>query len=193
MQIKYKRNNSINFSDEIIIGKVPIVCKNFDNYSDIELTPKHRKNNGENKSFQNNLFNYSISFFLLTAVLIFLYKIISSTFINFGNITSTLFVSIYFLLLGNTLFFVLRKKMLSLKVKNKILHIKSFPVLNVKIPTDQILRCEVNAISNDQSIVKDKLHFALNENGNKYKQIINDGMLLQMINGQYIIIGSAKG
>lgn len=82
--------------------------------------------------------------------------------------------------------------MLSLEIKNEMLHIKSFPALNEKIPVNQILKCEVRTMNNGQFRLKDKLYFALNENGNKYRQIIKDGMLLQMINGRYIIIGSAK-
>jgi len=52
------------------------------------------------------------------------------------------------------------------------------------------LKCEVRTMRNGKFVGNNRLHFALNENGNKYKQAAKDGMLIQLNNGKYIIIGS---
>ena len=80
--------------------------------------------------------------------------------------------------------------MLTLEVKDEELHLKSFPALNKRIPVNQILRCELNSINKGQ--FNSKTHFALNENGNRYKQPLTSGISLQLINGNHIIIGSHK-
>jgi hypothetical protein len=82
--------------------------------------------------------------------------------------------------------------MLSLKVENGALHIKSFPSLNKKIPINQIIKCELNTMKNNRFSHSRKIHFALNNNGNRYKQPLTLGLSLQLINGEHIIIGSYK-
>jgi hypothetical protein len=82
--------------------------------------------------------------------------------------------------------------MLTLKVKEDTLQIKSFPLLNKKIPINQILKCELNTLNNGNFNYSNKIHFALNENGNRYKQPLNSGVSLQLINGKHIIIGSKR-
>ena len=82
--------------------------------------------------------------------------------------------------------------MLTLEVREGVLQIKSFPLLNKKIPINQILKCELNTLENGNFNYSNKIHFSLNEDGNRYKQPLNSGISLQLINGKHIIIGSKK-
>lgn len=82
--------------------------------------------------------------------------------------------------------------MLSLKVKDETLHIKSFPALNKKIPVNQILKCELNTMHNKKFSLSNKVHFALNKDGNRYKLPLTSGIALQLIDGNHILIGSYK-
>ncbi len=98
----------------------------------------------------------------------------------------------YFLLFISAICLVSKRKMLLLKVKGKTLHIKSFPALNEKIPVNQILKCELNTINNGKYTHSNKAHFALNEDGNRYKLPLTSGIALQLIDGNHILIGSYK-
>jgi hypothetical protein len=193
-QLNYRVNNSVSFADEIIIGEAPIISKSFNNYSDIELFPKPIRN-GENKRkkfSQNYMLNFSILSFILIAFLILFSRIVTSTLFSFNSFSTSIFVGGYFLFFALTVILLLKRKMLSLKVENGALHIKSFPSLNKKIPINQIIKCELNTMKNNRFSHSRKIHFALNNNGNRYKQPLTLGLSLQLINGEHIIIGSYK-
>ncbi len=119
-------------------------------------------------------------------------KIVSTTFLNFNSIVASLFVGGYFILFLLTIILILKKRMLSLVVKGDILHIKSFPTLNEKIPVSQVLKCELNTMKEEQFELSGKIRFALNEEGNRYKLPLSSGIALQLTNGSHIIIGSHK-
>ena len=194
-QLKYRTNTSINFTDEITIGEVPVVSS-FNNLikpnPERELKTKVSKKNELEKTEKNNILNYTLLSFFLVATLTIFSKIVYSTFITLNSFITASFIAFYFVLFAFTLFVVAKKKMLSLNVKDGVLQIKSFPNLNEKISLSEIARCEIQANTNNKIRKQEKLHFALNENGNRYKQKLNDGILLQMINGELILIGSAK-
>ncbi len=188
---KYYKNSSSNFSDEIIIGDDSIFSHTFDSSEESIFLPP--KENRLPKDVTNNfLLNYSIFSFILVATLIGLTKIVSATFTSFNNLSTTFFVGGYFLLFVISLVLIVKRKMLTLEVKEETLIIKSFPLLNKRIPINQILRCELNTLEDGKFRNYNKVHFALNENGNRYKQPLNSGISLQLINGNHIIIGSKK-
>ncbi len=193
-QLKYRGNNSVDFADEIIFGENSIVSKNKINHSELNLFTKSipKKNGKDEPSFQNYLLNFSILSFLLIVLMVVFTKIVSTSFISFNSLVTSSFVGGYFVLFLFTIFIISKKKMLTLEIKNKELHLKSFPALNKKIPVSQILRCELNTMRNGKYNPQNKIHFSLNENGNKYKQPLTSGISLQLINGNHIIIGSHK-
>lgn len=193
-QIKYQSNKLVNFADEIIIGDNPIISKNSQNYSSFDLLNNPPSNNSilQEKPTPNYLFNFSIGIISVIATFIILSKVVTVTFSVVNDFFTTAFVGGYFLLFISTLILISKRKILSLEVKNDILHIKSFPALNKKIPINQILKCEVNTSNNTNSKLGRKIHFAINENGNKYKQPLVNGINLQLIDGNNIIIGSYK-
>ena len=193
-QLKYKRNNSVNFADEIIFGENSIVSKNKITHSDIdEYTKSSHAISNKNESFsQNYLLSFSILSFSLITFMVILSKIVSTTFISFNSISTSIFVGGYFILFILTIFIISKRKMVTLEIKDDELLLKSFPALNKKIPVNQILKCELNSMKHGQHNRNDKIHFALNENGNKYKQPLTSGISLQLINGQHIIITSHK-
>lgn len=191
--IKYSDNRSANFGDEITIGDSPTISKTIRDNFDISSNTTSKKNeNGVAKHLPNSLFNYSLITFTLIALLIVFGKIVTTSVISFNSISTSIFVGSYFALFLLTIGFISRKKMLTLKVKDETLLLKSFPSLNEKIPINQILKCELNTIKNGKYNTQNKIHFALNENGNKYKQPVNSGITLQLINGQHIFIASHK-
>jgi hypothetical protein len=193
-QVKYKGYQSANFADEIIFGDRSITSKNFDNNSDIDLfsKPRQKHSNIQESSSQNYLLNFSILSFSLIALMIVFSKIVSTTFISFNSLSTAIFVGGYFSLFLLTIFIISKRKMLTLEIKGEELHLKSFPALNKIIPVSQILKCELNTINNGRFNSINKIHFALNENGNRYKQPLTSGITLQLINGQHIIIASHK-
>jgi hypothetical protein len=191
-QLKYRANNSVSFADEIIIGKAPIISKSFDNFSDIDLFPKEKSKTQKENQSQNYMLHFSLLSFALIAFLIILSKIVTSNLFSFNNFSTSFFVLGYFLLFALSVYLISKRKVLSLKVKDNTLYLKSFPSLNKKIPINQIIKCELNTINNGKYSSENKLHFALNENGNRYKQPLTSGVSLQLIDGQHIIIGSYK-
>ncbi len=182
----------MDFADEIRIGENPIITKNFSNYSDIEFFTKPSKKVTPNNFSQNYFLSFSMVSIVLIALIIISTKIISSTFLSFTSFSTSLFVVGYFILFISTIYLISKRKMLSLEVKDKMLHIKSFPALNKKIPVNQILKCELNSMDNEKFTLSDRVHFALNENGNRYKLPLTSGIALQLINGNHIIISSSK-
>ena len=184
----------MDFADEIIIGENPIITKNFSNYSDIEFftKPNQKVTQSDDKISQNYLLSFSMVSFALIIVMILFTKIISTTFLSFSSLSTSLFVTGYFVLFISTIYLISKRKMLSLEVRDKTLHIKSFPALNKKIPVNQILKCELNTTNNDKLSISNRVHFALNENGNRYKLPLTSGIALQLIDGNHIIISSSK-
>ncbi len=188
---KYKGNNSVNFADEIIFGEKSIVSKNRITHNDIDVYTKLKKANSAKRELlsQNSLLNFSVLSFSLIALLVILTKIVSTTFLSFSSISVSIFVGGYFGLFIFTIFIISKRKMVTLKIKGNQLYLKSFPALNKKIPVNQILKCEVDSMNKGHN---NKTLFALNENGNKYKQPLTSGISLQLLNGKHIIIGSHK-
>jgi len=184
----------VDFADEIILGENPIITKNFINNSDFDLisNPTKSKIQSVEKFSQNYLLSFSLVSFSFIATLILFTKIASTTFININNLISSLFVLSYFALFIFSIFLISRRKILSLKVKGHILHIKSFPSLNEKIPINQILKCELNSMNKDKFTATNRKLFALNEDGNRYKLPLTSGIALQLIDGNHILIGSSK-
>lgn len=186
---KYRGNKSVDFADEIRIGKNPIITKNFSNYSDIEFFTKPSQKETPNKFSHNYFLSFSMVSFVLIVLIIISTKIISTSFTSFST---SLFVVGYFILFISTIYLISKRKMLSLEVKDKTLHIKSFPALNKRIPVNQILKCELNTMDKEKFTLSDRVHFALNENGNRYKLPLTSGIALQLIDGNHIIISSSK-
>lgn len=182
----------MDFADEIRIGENPIITKNFSNYSDIEFFTKPSQKETPNKFSQNYFLSFSMVSFVLIALIIIFTKIISTSFLSFTSFSTSLFVVGYFILFISTIYLISRRKMLSLEVKDRTLHIKSFPALNKKIPVNQILKCELNTMDKKEFALSDRVHFALNENGNRYKLPLTSGIALQLIDGNHIIISSSK-
>lgn len=193
-QKKYNSNKSFNFADEIIIGDSPIIHSKFTTISDNEWFSN--LNDKRNTTAQNIAPNYLLIFSILIISLFLAYiiitKIIVFASLIVNDFATMLFVGGYFSFFLSTVILLFKPKMISLEVKNNLLYIKCFPALNKIIPTDQILKCEINAINNGNYNHKHKLLFAMNEDGNKYKQPLNYGMNLQLIDGNNIIIGSIK-
>jgi hypothetical protein len=191
--IKYSDNRSANFGDEIIIGDRPTIGKIINNNFNISSTVPPNKNENEvKKNLPSVLFNYSLVAFNFIVLIMVFGKIVATSAISFNSISTSIFVGSYFSLFLFTIFIISKRKMLTLKVKGETLLLKSFPALNEKIPINQILKCELNTIKNGKYNPQNKIHFALNENGNKYKQPVNSGITLQLINGQHIFIASLK-
>ena len=193
-QLKYRGNKSASFADEIIFGNNSIISQNQINHADIDLIAKSTPKNGNKQESlsQNYLFSFLLVSFSLIAFMIVFSKIVSSTLLTFNSITTSVFVGGYFLLFITTIFILLKRKTITLEIKDKDLHIKSFPALYKKIPVNQILKCELNTLKNDRFLTDNKIHFALNEDRNRYKQKLTSGISLQLINGQHIIIASHK-
>jgi len=193
-QKKHNSNKSYNFIDEIIIGDSPIIHSKFTTISDNEWFSN--LNDKRNTTAQNIAPNYLLIFSILIISLFLAYiiitKIIVFASLIVNDFATMLFVGGYFTFFLSTVILLFKPKMISLEVKNNLLYIKCFPALNKIIPTDQIVKCEINAINNGNNNPKHKLLFAMNEDGNKYKQPLNYGMNLQLIDGNNIIIGSIK-
>ena len=190
-QLKYLNNFSTDFTDEIIIGDSQITGNAGDHGVELNIHEAPIQKNTDPNS-QNYLLNFSILSFALIAFFLIFSKIISTTLLSFNSLSTSIFFSGYFLLFIASMFLIMRKKMLTLEVNEDNLLIKSFPTLNKKIPLNQILKCELNTLENGSFNYSNKIRFALNENGNKYKQPLNSGITLQLINGRHIIIGSKK-
>ena len=192
-QLKYRGNTSANFADEIIFGDNSIISKNEISHSDINLFTANQKKDSNIESLsQNHLFGFLVVSFSLIAFLIVFTKIISATLLTLNSFTTSFFVGGYFLLFITTIFVLLKRKTITLEVKDKELHIKSFPSLNKKIPVNQILKCELNTIKKSKFYANNRMHFALNEDRNRYKQPLTSGITLQLLNGQHIVIASHK-
>lgn len=191
--IKYSDNRSSNFVDEIIIGESPTINKIFHNNFETALNIQPEKNKSKSeKNFQNYILNFSIISFTLIALIIVFSKIVSTTFLSFNSFSASIFVGGYFALFLFTICIISRRKMLTLRIKNDTLLLKCFPTFSEKIPISQILKCELNTINNGEYNSKNKTQFALNENGNRFKQPLASGIILQLINGQRFFIASHK-
>ncbi|MBU0473877.1 MAG: hypothetical protein KKF62_06905 [Bacteroidetes bacterium] len=192
--IKYQSAKSDNFADEIIIGTNSILSKNLQNFSNIDLTARQTQIGNEflEKYSNNYLFNFSVVIIGLMAAVILLTKIVTISFSIVNNFSTGVFIFGYIFIFISTVILITKRKMLSLKIKDETLYIKSFPALNKKISVSQILKCELNTIDNGHFNSKGKIHFAINENGNRYKQPLTAGITLQLIDGNNIIIGSVK-
>jgi len=192
-RIKYRGNSTSTFADEIIIGESPVLSSRFDD-SILDFSSTARTNTPKKKesAFQNYMLSYSVlSLFLVLGAFLFV-KLINSTLINFSGSLASYFVIFYFSLFVAAIFLILRKKMLTLEVKDEILHIKSFPSLNKKIPINQLLRCEINTLKEGSFNFENRVHFSLHNNGNRYKQPLSSGITLQLLDGRHILIGSKK-
>jgi len=193
-QKKYNSNKSFNFTDEILIGDSSIIRSKLTANSNNEWFSKlnDKRNIGLQNITPNYLLIFSTLIISLFSVYIIITKIIVVASLIINDFATMLFVGGYFTFFFSIVILLFKPKIISLEVKDNLLYIKCFPALNKIIPTDQILKCEINAIDNGNYNSKHKLLFAMNKNGNKYKQPLSYGMNLQLIDGNNIIIGSIK-
>jgi len=196
-------------SDEIVIGESYSIEDNDQPInqtqiptlnSDDKFTPSHF-NSSDGFCTRDKLLSPSRSAdiffkFILSAVFFVIIVYLFTNVSSFGKDevyslqNSTLFFVVsYFVMFFSTVLFTLRRKKIHLNVKNGYLHIQSFPSLTHKIPVKHVLSCKVNTFNNSNDRYGG-YQLALSRDKNRYSLDLRSGILISLVNGKKIVIGS---